>query len=148
MSFTEFISRYFVKIQWAIGLISAFIFIRMLRSSQTSSHFKVREADRADLNRLKGGPDLAQAKIAKKEPPPPPLALPGTRTEGLAHEILGIDEHASEIEIMKAYKDAIKRYHPDRIQGPAQEQLQFYQHLSAKLNQAKDEMLKRRRSRD
>ena len=48
---------------------------------------------------------------------------------------------------MRAYKEAIKRFHPDRIQGQAQEQLQFYQQASAKLNEAKDEMLKKIRAR-
>ena len=44
---------------------------------------------------------------------------------------------------MRAYKDAIKRFHPYRIQGQAEEQLRFYQEASAKINDAKNEMIKR-----
>ncbi len=149
MSIPELVSQHFVKIQWVV-LIAGIIFcFRILKGAHPKSQFKVREADRADAIRTKGGPDLAQAKLnqsKQKAPPPPPLGLPGMRMVGEPHEILGIAEDASEAEIMKAYKEAIKRFHPDRIQGQAQEQLKFYQEASSKLNSAKEEMLKRIRS--
>ena len=150
MSIPELVSQHFVKLQWIIGIASLLFFYTVLKSGNKKSQFKVREADRTDFNRLRSGPDLAQAKLKNpkvKTPSPPPLSLPGIRLEGEAHEILGVAEEASEIEIMKAYKDAIKRFHPDRIQGQAQEQLQFYQQTSAKLNQAKVDMLKNLRAR-
>ena len=42
---------------------------------------------------------------------------------------------------MRAYKEKIKQFHPDRIQGQAREQIRFYEEASAKLNEAKELML-------
>jgi DnaJ-domain-containing protein 1 len=145
MTIPELVSQHFIKIQVVVFCVGLFFSLRFFRSNQEESRFKVREADRKDLDRLKQGPDLAQAKFARKpnsQPPPPPLSLPGIRLAGAPHEILGVEETATEAQVMRAYKDAIKRFHPDRIQGQAKEQIQFYQEASAKLNQAKEEMLK------
>lgn len=125
-----------------------------LKEQKTGSGFRKREADRSDLDRiLNQGPDLAQAKLRPKRPPgekpvPPaaPLALPGINLAGEPHEILGIPENADEILILKAYKEAIKRYHPDRVQGLPPEQMKFYQEVSSRLTEAKNELLKRQRS--
>ena len=149
MSVPELVSLYFVRIQWGVLILGILFCIRILRSGSKQSQFRVREADRTDLNRLKSSSDLAQAKLPKPKvatPPPAPLALPGIRMTGEPHEILGVDENATEADVMKAYKEAIKRFHPDRIQGQAKEQLQFYQEASSKLNSAKEAMLKRLRS--
>lgn len=116
------------------------------RSRDSKTQFRSREADRNDLNRLKGGSDLANARLprpAPAQPKAPPLALPGIRLHGAPHEILGISETATENEILRAYKEAIKQYHPDRIQGQAQEQMRFYQEAAAQLNQAKETMLQK-----
>ena len=150
MNLLELIARNFVKIQFVLFIVGVFVCLRMLSSTQSRSHFRAREADRSDLTKLREGPDLAEAKLRPKHAPKsemPPLALPGIRLSGEPHEILGVDEDASEVEIMRAYKDAIKRFHPDRIQGQAKEQIQFYEQASAKLNQAKDDLLKSTRSR-
>jgi DnaJ-domain-containing protein 1 len=140
----------FQKSQWimigAVLLLAWFGF----RSKDTKSQFRKRESDRDDLNKLRNGPDLAQAKIsrpAKPEPKKAPLSLPGIRLHGAPHEILGIAENANEAEVMRAYKDAIKQYHPDRIQGQAQEQIKFYQEAASQLNQAKESMMQRLRGR-
>ena len=149
MTFPEFFNQNRDSIQWGMGFTALAAVWSILKSGKNESQFKVREADRKDLNRLREGPDLAQAKLkrpAQAAPPPPPLSLPGIRLHGEAHEILGVAENASEAEVMRAYKDAIKRFHPDRIQGQAKEQMQFYEQASAKLNQAKEDMLKRIRS--
>jgi len=117
------------------------------RSRGPKTQFRNREADRTDLNRLRGSGDLANAKISRHggnaEPKAPPLSLPGIRLHGAPHEVLGIRETASEAEILRAYKEAIKQYHPDRIQGPAQEQMKFYQEAAAQLNRAKEMMLQK-----
>jgi DnaJ-domain-containing protein 1 len=145
MSIPEFIAHYFVKIQFAIFVIGALFCIRILQSGKTQTNFKSREADRTDLDKLRNGPGLADAKMRPQKPttpPPVPLNLPGIRLTGEAHEILGVDENASEAEIMRAYKESIKRFHPDRIQGQAKDQIQFYEQAAAKLNQAKEDMVK------
>jgi DnaJ-domain-containing protein 1 len=120
------------------------------RTRDSKSKFRTREADRTDLDRLRKGPDLASAKLPrppKAEPKPPTLSLPGIRLHGEPHEILGIAENASEADVMRAYKEAIKQYHPDRIQGQAQEQIKFYQEAASQLNQAKEKMIQRIRGR-
>ena len=138
----------FNSLRLVVGVVTALF---MLKNREAPSQFRVREADRKDLDRiLKQKGDLADAKLKQKQKPTvstPPLHLPGIRLVGESHEILGVSEDASEGEVMRAYKEAIKRFHPDRIQGQAQEQLQFYQQASAKLNEAKDEMLKKIRAR-
>ncbi|MBU6154834.1 MAG: J domain-containing protein [Bdellovibrionales bacterium] len=147
MSTLEMIARNFQKIQVLFLLAVLFLIWTFFKNNRSQSNFKTREADREDLDRiLKPGPDLAQAKLRRKPPetpPHPPLALPGIRLEGAPHEILGVREDASETDILRAYKDAIKRFHPDTLQGKSEEQLRFYQEASARINDAKNQMLKR-----
>jgi DnaJ-domain-containing protein 1 len=146
MSTLEMIAKNFQKIQ--IGFLIAVFFLIWVfyKNNRGQSNFKTREADREDLDRiLKSGPDLAQAKLKRRvpeSPPPPPLSLPGIRLDGAPHEILGIREDSSEAEIMRAYKDAIKRFHPDTLQGKTPEQMKFYQEASARINDAKNRMIK------
>ena len=63
MSIPELVSQHFVKLQWIIGIASLLFFYTVLKSGNKKSQFKVREADRTDFNRLRSGPDLAQAKL-------------------------------------------------------------------------------------
>jgi DnaJ-domain-containing protein 1 len=139
MTLPEFVSKNFVRIQLIIFIGGILIWYRFAQTNKTETRFRSREADRKDLDRLRAGPDLGEAKLVHKPQPikAQPLALPGIRMNGEAHEILGVDENASEAEIMKAYKESMKRFHPDRIQGQA----------SSKLNQAKETMLKTARAR-
>jgi hypothetical protein len=149
MPFTETIARHFQSIQLGILVFAVISIGIFFRNRREPSKFRQREADRPDLDRiLKQGPDSGQSKIAPKPrpaPAPPPLSLPGIRLNGAPHEILGVDENATEPEVMKAYKDAIKRFHPDTIQGEARDQLKFYQEASARINDAKNQMLKKLR---
>jgi DnaJ-domain-containing protein 1 len=149
MRFDEMIARHFQSIQTGILIFGALSALYLIKGRSQPSQFKQRESDRTDLDRiLKQGPDSAQAKLRPKPsaPPPPPLSLPGIRLTGAPHEILGISENASEAEVIRAYKDAIKRFHPDTIQGAARDQIQFYQDASARINEAKEQMLKKIRS--
>ena len=124
-------------------LVLVFIFAwNTLRSRQKESSFRSREFQRSDLGRLKTlENDLANSKIRKPQSPAKPLHLPGITLVGKPHEILGVVENANESEIMRAYKEKIKQFHPDRIQGQAREQIKFYEEASAKLNEAKELML-------
>jgi DnaJ-class molecular chaperone len=138
----QWVAEHFEKMQIILIVVAIFVGFFTMRSRDQNSKFKVREADRDDLNRLQQGEKLADAKLNRRQTPPPrPLALPGLQMHGEPHEILGIRENATELEVMKAYKEAIKQYHPDRIQGQAKEQMQFYQAASAQINQAKEKML-------
>ena len=147
MSITHWVALHFEKLQIFIlvgGVLLAFI---MIKGGSNPSQFKVREADRKDLDQiLKNKSDLANAKLTrrKNEPPPIPLNLPGIRLSGENHEILGVSENDTDTEIMAAYRDAIKRFHPDKIQGQAKEQMKFYEEASVILNRAKEQMLKKK----
>ena len=138
----KWVADHFSQLQY-IFLATVLLFAwNSLRSRQEHTRFKTREANRPDLDKiLKMEHDLASAKMQKKQPPTPPLTLPGINLTGEAHEILGVDIHATETEIMRAYKDKIKLFHPDRIQGQAREQMKFYEEASAKINHAKESML-------
>ena len=147
----ELIAKNFQHIQMGILIFGALLILVYLRNKSTPSQFKNREANRKDLDQLwKRGEDLSQSRLVDKKPqsrpatpPPPPLALPGLRMNGAPHEILGIAENATEAEVMKAYKEVIKRYHPDTIQGAAQDQILFYQEASARINEAKNVLIKK-----
>ncbi|PJB71991.1 MAG: molecular chaperone DnaJ [Alphaproteobacteria bacterium CG_4_9_14_3_um_filter_47_13] len=67
----------------------------------------------------------------KKARPESPSSSTMTREEAL--EVLGLKENASKEDIKKAYKDLIKKNHPD------QEGTQW---LAARINQARDILLK------
>ncbi len=150
MEIAEWIARNFETIQKGIlilGLLSALWFLRI---RQNPSQFRAREADRSDLDRfLNSSPESGRSSRApgpRKNRPPPPLLLPGIRLTGEPHEILGIPENSTELEILRAYKEAIKRFHPDTIQGSAREQMRFYEEASARINDAKETMIRRLRN--
>ena len=136
----QWLADHFSLIQFSILAIVLIVAWNSFRSRQQSTSFRSREADRHDLNRLKGGEDFAHSKM-KNPRPVQPLQLPGITLSGKPHEILGVDASANEAEIMRAYKDKIKMFHPDRIQGQARDQLKFYEDASAKINDAKEFML-------
>jgi len=140
----KWVAEHFDKIQMLLLGVIVFVAWAGLRANRQDSAFKAREADRVDLDVLKKSPhDLGSAKMQRKQPVSPPLLLPGIRLTGEAHEILGVEITANELEITRAYKEKIKIFHPDRIQGQAREQLKFYEEASASINQAKEEMLSR-----
>jgi DnaJ-class molecular chaperone len=138
----QWIADHFGKLQFVL-LGMAIIFVwNNIRTSKNASNFKKREANRDDLDRLmKIERDLANAKIHKSKPAAAPLSLPGITLHGEPHEILDIAPEANESEIIRAYKDKIKKFHPDRIQGQAKDQMKFYEQASAKINQAKEAMI-------
>ncbi len=131
----KWVADHFEQLQYLFLAFVLFFAWTSLRARQEQSRFKTREANRADLDRLLKAPS------SEKQRKTSPLSLPGITLTGKAHEILGVDAHAQEPEIMRAYKEKIKLFHPDRIQGQAREQLKFYEDASAKINQAKESML-------
>jgi DnaJ-domain-containing protein 1 len=140
----ESIGGNFTRIQAVILAFGILSVLYYMNNKGKESGFRKREADREDLGKFRThGPDSGEAKVRKKSPAPPPLSLPGIRLTGEPHEVLGVRENADEGEIMRAYKDAIKRFHPDTIQGSAKDQMQFYQEASARINDAKNAMIKK-----
>lgn len=59
-------------------------------------------------------------------------------------EVLGVDENASFAEIKKAYRKAVKEYHPDKIasQGMPENYAEFAKQKTAELNEAYDYLKK------
>lgn len=64
------------------------------------------------------------------------------------HEVLGVEEEASTREIVLAYRDLMKRHHPDRVPVSQHtsnvESLRAHQ-IAARLNASKKQMIERRR---
>lgn len=130
----KWVADHFALVQISFLAIVVLAGWNALRSNQKQTSFRSREAERSDLDRL----NKIESSIGKK---PTPLALPGITLTGKPHEILGVAETANESEIMRAYKERIKLFHPDRIQGEAKNQMRFYQDASAKINEAKEAMI-------
>ena len=131
---------YLGQIGFGLILVGAFVF---LRPKDPGTNFKVREADRKDLPWSKKGHagqqnDLAQAKMKRAEP----LSLPGIRIDGEPHEILGIARGAAPDVVQRAYKDLMKRYHPDLVGRPGSREWNDAQKIAEALNRAKDALLK------
>lgn len=82
---------------------------------------------------------LGQAKLQRKGP----LLLTGIRIDAPPHEILGIPSDAGRTQILKAHRDLMKRYHPDKLAPPNTPQWNEAQAIAAAINRAKEEMLKR-----
>lgn len=122
-----------------VTVVVMFIALKTWLKSSTQSNFKLREHEKAPVPN-RPGYDMAQQKKNQ------PLSLPGINLTGTACEILGVPAHASQSEILLAYKEGIKRYHPDRIQNASPEQLKFYEQAAATLNRAKDELLQKLKS--
>ncbi len=74
-----------------------------------------------------------------------PLRLSGISIAGEPHEILGVRKTAAPAEIQKAYRDLMKRYHPDLVGPPGSREWKDAQKIAEALNRAKDELLKRSR---
>src|SRR4051812_44874633 len=108
----ELLKKYFYLSQVGIGLVFVIIAAMILRSRSSGSGFRVREADRP--RGPSTGDDLANARMRRSEP----LRLDGIRLDGRPHEILGVPENSGKSEIQKAYRDLMKRYHPDKIGRP------------------------------
>ena len=115
-------------------LVAAWTFIR---PKTPESGFRVREADR----NVKYQP-AAESKFADAKIKPDPLRLTGISLNGRPHEVLGVRETATVEEIQKAYRDLMKKYHPDKVGRPGTREWQDAQKIAETINRAKAEMLK------
>lgn len=128
------------------------VLIWIFKPKRPESGFKVREADlkrrMQNYSNQKDDP-LAQARyerFAQMEDPRQGnrLLLEGIRLEGAPHEILGVPPHASPAEIQKAYRDLMKRFHPDRVGQQDSREWKDSQKIAEVIIRAKEEMLKKK----
>lgn len=72
---------------------------------------------------------------------PQVLRLAGFSFEGKPHEILGISPEASERDIQGAYRELMKRFHPDKVGRPGSREWTDAQQIAEAINRARAEML-------
>lgn len=145
----ERLEKLFYLSQIVLGGAFIVFFWRRMRKDPESG-FRVREADlrkdaaqKGDSKRHLKGPDLANARYER----PAHLALPGIRIDGPPHEVLGVRPSASEADIQKAYRERMKRYHPDKIGPQGSREWKDAQKIAEAINRAKEELLSRRRGK-
>lgn len=133
------ITENFYLVQMGLGFGALAIIAWLWGGRTPPSQFRAREHElRKPGTRGKQADDLAKAKLKT------PAALPGIRTDGLPHEILGVSPQASAAEIQKAYRDLMKRYHPDKVAPPGTPAWADAQAIAEAINRAKEKMLKSR----
>jgi DnaJ-domain-containing protein 1 len=126
-------------------------------SRSQRSGFRISEAERLDLLRRareaaraggvialegpKGPSGRAPANGDRPGGAPEPLRLTGIRIDGAPHEILGVAARSTPAQVQKAYRDLMKRYHPDKIGRPGTREWRDAQRIAEALNQAKDALL-------
>jgi DnaJ-domain-containing protein 1 len=127
-------------------MVMVVLVARWLLRRNESAFFKPRsKEDPTAKPKSPGGPDLlAQARYAPK---PQPLRLEGIRLGGAPHEVLGVSPAASEAEVQAAYRELMKRYHPDRVGRPGTREWQDAQAIAHALNQAKSELLSKAKAK-
>ena len=122
-----------------IGLaIAVLVSVYLMTRRKDESSFRVREADKK--NSLKSGTQgssLADAKLKRNEP----LRISGIRLDGEPHEILGVSRSATAVEIQRAYRELMKRYHPDIVGRPGSREWSDAQKIAEAINAARNQLL-------
>lgn len=136
----EFVKGFFYWMQILLIMLIAVYFL-FLKGSGEKSQFKLREADRPENERRKGADALAHARMQTSGP----LQLEGIRLDQPPHIILGVTPDASHEQIQKAYRELMKRYHPDQVGRPGTREWQDAQKIAEAINRAKESILKNRR---
>lgn len=134
----------FFALQVLIGAAFLFAAWRFLRPRSSESNFRVREADLRRGQKPGSGEDVLGASRMKR--PAEPLRLEGIRLDVPPHQLLGVAPQASTAEIQRAYRELMKRYHPDRVAPVDTPQWREAQRIADAIHRAKEEMLKRARS--
>jgi hypothetical protein len=75
------------------------------------------------------------------------LLLRGFSFTGQPHEILGVSKSANELEIRRAHRELMKRFHPDKMGPPDSREWHDAQKIAESLNNARDTMLRELRAR-
>ena len=70
------------------------------------------------------------------------MLLGGFSFTGQPHEILGVQKDAGELEIRRAHRGLIKRFHPDKVGRQGSREWHEAQKIAEAINTARDEMLR------
>ncbi len=137
------IQKLFFGAQIAFGLLFLVVAWLFFRPKTPESGFRVREADLEDQRKKKLG-EARQARI-KTEKQKETLRLGGIRLDAPAHEVLGVQASATESEIQTAYRELMKRFHPDKVGRPGSREWQDAQKIAQAIVRAKTELLASRK---
>jgi len=144
----EQLKNVFLIAQVVFGALIVFT-LWSLGRNKSESVFKVREADTKKPRppgskessqigqSAQAGQDLGAAKMKMPET----FRLSGIRIDGAPHEVLGIPARATEAEIQSAYRELMKRYHPDRVGRPGTREWNDAQKIAEAINNARKKML-------
>lgn len=143
-SISEWISGNFGLFQIAVSVLFILFWLHSRNRAASKSNFKLREAERADLKFARGKEAAEKANEPTKKDP---LTLGGIVKDGAPHEVLGISALASEAEIQKAYKERMKRYHPDALGPPGSREWNEGTAIAEAINRARLTMLERLKRR-
>ncbi len=133
------IQQLFYGSQVIFGLLFLVVAWIFFRPKAPESGFRVRESDLEDERKKKIG--TAQLAKQKTQHQKEQLRLGGIRLDAPAHEILGVQSSASESEIQSAYRELMKRFHPDKVGRPGSREWQDAQKIAQAIVRAKTELL-------
>jgi len=133
------VSENFLIVQVAMSILLVLLYARAKLKKDLKSQFRIREADR-DIQFERGEKAYASGQAKAK---PTVFQLTGIRLDGLPHEVLGLNQNATEAEIQKAYRELMKRYHPDLVGRPDSREWKDAQKIAETINRARNQMLEK-----
>ncbi len=149
MPTSEDIKEYFYASQIVIGalfFLSVFFIRGGFRDPPSQFNDRSDDSRTPDPFKYQSLPDERPRPEAKPEKAKV-FQLTGIRIDGPAHEILGVSPAADEKSVQKAYRDLMKRYHPDLVGQPGSREWKDAQKIAEAINLAKEEMLRALKAR-
>ena len=135
---------YLIFVLAVVALIIRFLFSFTAARGQTKFRTDGTVGPKFDLESEKGAPRInGPTRERKANAPIEPLRLTGHRFDGTAYEILGVPPTATDAEILRAYKEMMKRFHPDKIGPPGSREWKDAQGIAEAINRAREELLVR-----
>jgi len=139
MDFKAWVSENFFVLQVAFSTLLILLYARGKLKKDLQSQFRMRESDR--ILKFERGESAQTSGNAKTKPTP--FQITGISLDGAPHEILGITALATESEIQKAYRDLMKRYHPDQVGRQDSREWKDAQKIAEVINHARNVMLEK-----
>ncbi|NDG85452.1 MAG: hypothetical protein EBX52_10520 [Proteobacteria bacterium] len=134
--FSAFGAKQFGTAQLILLIVLILLLLRFLKRSTPESHFRTDAFQRPSPR-----PDRTKREQQEKREQMRTL-LGGFAFTGQPHEVLGVRKEASELEIRRAHRELIKRFHPDKVGPQGSKEWYEAQKIAETINNARDEMLK------